>query len=167
VARGFACGPGTRTPATFYLSPISGVALNDLNAKLLSRLHTTLYRLTNGRIGRRLVDNDMLLLTTTGRTTGKEHTVPLLYLRDGDRLVVIASYGGRPDHPEWYRNLLTDPRATVQILGDTRTVRATTMTVEERTAWWPRIVDAYNDYALYQSRTNREIPVVWLDAVGV
>lgn len=105
----------------------------------------------------------MLLLTTTGRTTGRQHTVPLLYLRDGDRLVVIASYGGRPNHPEWYRNLLADPNATVQILEETRPVQATTMTPEERSVWWPRVVAAYGDYAGYQSRTDREIPVVWLD----
>jgi deazaflavin-dependent oxidoreductase (nitroreductase family) len=137
--------------------------VRDVNVKLLSRLHTGLYRLTDGRIGRRLVDNDMLLLTTTGRRSGKRHTVPLLYLRDGDRLVVIASYGGRPNHPEWYRNLLSDPGATVQILGDSHQVRATTMSPEERSAWWPKIIDTYGDYATYQSRTEREIPVVWLD----
>ncbi len=137
--------------------------MRDLNVKLLSRLHTGLYRLTNGRVGRRLVDNDMLLLTTTGRRTGNEHTVPLLYLRDGDRLVVIASYGGRPDNPEWYRILVSEPRARVQILGTTRAFRASTMTDEERLAWWPRVVVAYDDYAEYQSRTGREIPLVWLD----
>jgi len=139
------------------------LSLHDINVKLLSRLHTGLYRVTNGRIGRRLVDNDVLLLTTTGRTTGTKHTVPLLYLRDGDRIVVIASYGGRPNHPGWYRNLVSDPQATVQILGDTYPVRATTMSPEERAEWWPRIVEAYGDYAVYQSRTDREIPVVWLD----
>ncbi len=152
-----------QTPDTKYLSDTSTVgAMRDLNVKLLSRLHTALYRLTGGRVGRRLVDNDMLLLTTTGRRSGTEHTVPLLYLRDGDDLVVIASYGGRPNHPEWYRNLLTNPRATVQILGETFPVRATTMTPQERSEWWPRVVDAYSDYAEYQSRTTREIPVVRL-----
>lgn len=136
--------------------------MRDASVKLLSTLHTSVYRLTAGRIGRRLVQNDMLLLTTTGRTTGAKHTVPLLYLRDDDRLVVIASYGGRPHHPEWYLNLQSDPRASVQILGAHREVLATTMSTPERREWWPAIVTAYGDYDVYQSRTSRAIPVVRL-----
>ena len=89
--------------------------------------------------------------------------MPLLYLRDGSRLIVIASYGGRPEHPQWYRNLEAHPQASVQILGDHIEVEATTMTNAEHSEWWPRIVAAYGDYAAYQSRTDRQIPVVWLD----
>lgn len=118
--------------------------------------------MTAGRVGRRLVNNDMLLLTTTGRATGNKHTVPLLYLRDGNRLVVIASYGGRSHHPEWYRNLVANTKASVQILGEHREVEAGTMTESERSEWWPRVVAAYGDYAVYQSRTDRQIPLVWL-----
>ena len=125
---------------------------------------TSLYRMTNGVIGRRLVNNDMLLLTTRGRTSGRDHTVPLLYLRDGERLVIIASYGGRPAHPAWYRNLVADPRVEVQVDGDRRPMLASTMSGEDRTAWWPRIVEAWNDYDTYQSRTDRQIPVVWLES---
>lgn len=131
--------------------------------KRLSLLHTLAYQATNGLIGQRLVNNDMLLLTTVGRSTGADHTVPLLYLREGDRLVVIASYGGRPEHPEWFLNLSAHPLASVQILSDHTEVEATTMTGDERATWWPKIVDAYGDYAVYQSRTDRQIPVVWLD----
>ena len=130
---------------------------------MLSALHTMLYRATSGLIGRRLVNNDMLLLTTTGRTSGRQHTVPLLYLRSDDRLIVIASYGGRQEHPEWYRNLLNERRASVQIKGERRDVVADTMEPLERAEWWPRIVDAYGDYAVYQSRTDRESPVLWLE----
>ena len=137
--------------------------MRDADVKRLSTLHTVVYRATNGWIGRRLVNNDMLLLTTIGRRSGKAHTVPLLYLEDEGRLIVIASYGGRPADPEWFRNLRHDPTATVQVSGIRRDVRATTMTPPERATWWPRIVEAYGDYAVYQSRTNREIPVVWLD----
>ena len=140
--------------------------MRDATVKRLSSLHALAYRTTDGRIGRRLVDNDMLLLTTVGRRTGTEHTVPLLYLREGHRLVVIASYGGRPGHPDWYRNLESHPQASVQILGDHIEAKATTMTVTEHSEWWPRIVDAYSDYDAYQSRTNRQIPVVWLDLVS-
>ena len=137
--------------------------MRDADVKRLSTLHTMVYRATNGWIGRRFVNNDMLLLTTIGRRSGKAHTVPLLYLEDDGRLIVIASYGGRPANPEWFRNLVHDPTATVQVSGVRRDVRATAMTPPERTTWWPRIVEAYGDYAVYQSRTNREIPVVWLD----
>jgi deazaflavin-dependent oxidoreductase (nitroreductase family) len=140
--------------------------MRDTTVKRLSSLHALVYRTTNGRIGRRLVDNDMLLLTTLGRRTGTEHTVPLLYLREGHRLVVIASYGGRPENPEWYRNLESHPQASAQILGHSIEVKATTMTAIEHSEWWPRVVDAYSDYDVYQSRTNRQIPVVWLDLVS-
>jgi deazaflavin-dependent oxidoreductase (nitroreductase family) len=88
--------------------------------------------------------------------------VPLLYLSDESDVIVIASYGGRPYDPDWYRNLLADPVATIQI-GSTHTdVTAETIATEERQVWWPRIVDAYGDYEVYQSRTDREIPVVRL-----
>ncbi len=136
--------------------------MHDASAKILSYVHTSLFRFTGGTVGSRLVNNDMLLLTTTGRTSGGRHTVPLLYLRDEADVIVIASFGGRPYHPDWYRNLLTDPDATIQI-GTTQTVAtAETMAGEQRQAWWPRIVEAYGDYEVYQSRTDREIPVVRL-----
>jgi len=137
--------------------------VKDRTAKHLSTLHQLLYRSTRGVVGRRLVNNDMCLLSTKGRLSGKLHTVPLLYLRDEDRLVVIASWGGRNHHPDWYENLLVDPRATVQVLGDRWEVEAATAGSAERDVWWPRIVTAYDGYATYASRTDREIPVVFLE----
>ena len=136
--------------------------MRDRTAKTLSTIHTLAYRLTGGRVGRRLVDNDMLLLTTRGRKTGTPHTVPLLYLRDGEALVVIASWGGRPNHPHWYLNLEADAGAKVQVPGETWDVTAEPMEAEERAQWWPRIVEAYGGYADYQARTDRPIPVVRL-----
>jgi F420H(2)-dependent quinone reductase len=91
--------------------------MRDSSVKRWSAFHRVLYEATNGRLGRRLVGNDMLLLTTRGRRTGDAHTVPLLYLRDGDCLLVIASYGGRDRHPEWYLNLIEEPSVTAR-LGD-------------------------------------------------
>jgi len=140
--------------------------MRDRTAKALSTLHTMLYRASHGRIGRRLVDNDMLLLTTVGRHTGRRHTVPLLYLRHGDDLIVIASWGGRDDHPEWYRNLLAQPRCTVQILGKRHEVIAETAPPEVRSVVWPEVEAAYSGYRVYQSRTNREIPIVLLHPAG-
>ena len=128
-----------------------------------SRIHAIAYRLTRGRVGSRLVANDMLLVTTTGHVSGDEHTVPLLFLRDGSRLVIIASYGGRSDHPAWYHNLVADPAVTVQIGGKRHPMVARTADPEERATWWPKVVAAYEGYAEYQSRTDREIPIVFLE----
>ncbi len=138
--------------------------MRDSTARRLSRFHAGVYRLTGGVLGRRLVHNDMLLLTTRGCTTGKAHTVPLLYLRDGETLVVIASWGGRPQDPDWYRNLVAEPRAFVQVGAKSWAVRARTAGPVERDAWWPRVVGAYSGYRGYQSHTNRVIPVVMLEA---
>jgi deazaflavin-dependent oxidoreductase (nitroreductase family) len=136
--------------------------MRDVTARRLSRLHAIVYRLTGGRIGRRLVRNDMLLLTTRGAKTGREHTVPLLYLRDGQTLAVIASWGGRPNNPQWFSNLIADPDAVVQVRSERWAVRARTATLEEREQWWPRVLAAYDGYRIYQSHTDRVIPVVLL-----
>ncbi len=136
--------------------------MRDRTARHLSTLHTLLYRTTRGRIGRRLVDNDILLLSTAGRHTGRTHTVPLLYLRDGQDLVVIASWGGRDRHPEWYLNLQAEPRAIAQINGRRSSVSATTAGAERRKRLWPEVLAAYDGYQAYESRTDREIPVVIL-----
>lgn len=139
--------------------------MRDASVRRWSRLHAIVYRATGGLVGRRLVANPMLLLTTRGSRSGEEHTVPLLYLEDGSRLVVIASYGGRPHHPAWYRNLVKTPRVRVQIGGKRREMKARTATAKERALWWPTVLDAYDGYRTYQSRTDREIPVVFLDPV--
>jgi F420H(2)-dependent quinone reductase len=139
--------------------------MRDASVRRWSRLHAILYRATGGIVGRRLVANQMLLLTTRGHRSGEEHTVPLLYLEDPPRLVIIASYGGRPDHPAWYRNLLATPRVRVQIGRARREMMARTATAEERALWWPKVLDAYDGYRAYQSRTDREIPVVFLEPV--
>lgn len=137
--------------------------MRDPAVRRWSRFHTRLYRMTNGLVGRRLVNNDMLLLTTKGHRTGRPHTVPLLFLREGERLVVIASHGGRPDQPTWYYNLVADPDVMVQIDGTETRMTARTASPEERSGWWPLIEAAYDGYVVYQSRTDREIPVVFLE----
>lgn len=137
--------------------------MKDASVKRWSRIHRMVFRTTGGVVGKRLVDNDMLLLTTTGRKSGREHAVPLLYVIDNDRLVVIASYGGRDDHPDWYLNLDAKPEVVVELPGEKTSMIARTATSGERAAWWPRIVEAYDGYATYQGRTDREIPVVFLE----
>jgi deazaflavin-dependent oxidoreductase (nitroreductase family) len=134
------------------------------------RAQVRLYRLTNGRIGgtwrigagfRRPVP--VLLLDHVGRRTGRRYTVPLLYLRAGDDLVVVASQGGLPRHPQWFHNLVAAPETTVQVGAEQRRVRARVAPAEEKRALWPRLVELYADFASYQSWTERDIPVVVLE----
>lgn len=137
--------------------------MRDAQVRRGSQFHRWIYQASRGRLGRRLVENDMLLLTTVGRRSGLEHTVPLLFLRDDSDLVVFASFGGRDRHPEWYLNLLAEPSVGVQFFADRFQARARTAGQNERSKWWPRAVAAYPDYATYQRRTARQIPVVILE----
>ena len=125
-------------------------------------LHTTVYRLTDGRIGGRLGAQRILLLTTTGRRTKKSRTVPLTFFEDGERLVIIASAGGAPRDPAWWKNLQENAEASVQIDGERRRMRARIASVEERARLWPRVKKENPAYAQYEQRTTREIPVVLL-----
>ncbi|MBV9830965.1 MAG: nitroreductase family deazaflavin-dependent oxidoreductase [Marmoricola sp.] len=138
--------------------------------KLMSRVNVRLYQLTGGRVGgtwrvgagwRNPVP--ICLVEHRGRRTGKLRTTPLVYLRDGDDVVVVASQAGRPQHPLWYRNLQADPDVTVQVRRDRLPMRARTAGTDERARLWPRLVDLYADYDSYQSWTDREIPVVVLE----
>ena len=104
----------------------------------------------------------MLLVTTRGRQSGRNHTVPLLYLRDGKDVIVIASWGGRDHPPHWYLNMKSDPRVTVQIDGRQRPATAIELDAPDRSHWWQRAVAAYEGYAEYQSRTDRVIPILRL-----
>jgi deazaflavin-dependent oxidoreductase (nitroreductase family) len=130
--------------------------------RAVTSLHSFLYRATNGRAGGRLAGGLVLLLTTTGRKSGRERTVPLLYLSDGHDLVVVGSNGGAATHPAWWLNLRANPEATVEIGGWRTRVRAKKASREEKERLWPRLVDMYSGYEDYQRRTDREIPVVIL-----
>ena len=126
------CSRQTRTVS----SPIGHTpGVRDATARRLSRLHAILYRTTRGHVGTRLVSNDMLLLTTRGRTSGQPHTVPLLYLQDGETVVVAASWGGRDYHPDWYLNLIAQPVAAVNLRRTSRHIIARNAGSEERTIW--------------------------------
>lgn len=137
--------------------------MKDSYVRRLSRIHRAVFRATGGLIGRRLVDNDMLLLTTTGRRTGRAHTVPLLYLEEGNTTIVVASYGGRDNHPAWYLNLSDKPAVEVRRAREVFRATARTADATERVLWWPRIVAAYAGYENYQNRTDRQIPIVMLE----
>lgn len=129
----------------------------------LSRAHVALYRASGGRLGGRIPSGaPVLLLTTTGRKSGKQRTTPLLNLEDGGRYVVIASVGGASKHPVWYLNLLANPVATIEVGGRELAVTARRAEPEERARLWPLAVQMYAGYDDYQARTTREIPVVIL-----
>ena len=129
----------------------------------LSRAHVALFRASGGRLGGRIRSGaPVLLLTTTGRKSGKQRTTPLLYLEDAGRYVVIASVGGAPKHPAWYLNLLANPAATIEVGGGKLAVSASTASPEERARLWPLAVQMYAGYDAYKARTSREIPVVIL-----
>jgi len=136
--------------------------VNPLMIKTSSAIHEFWYRLTGGLIGGRFGRVRMLLLTTTGRKSGRPRTTPLLYLEDGGNLVVIASNGGNPNHPAWWLNLKSDPQATVQVGRERRAVSAEEATGEERERLWRAVVDVNSGYEGYQKSTSRRIPVVLL-----
>ena len=142
-------------------------ALVDRSWPLLRRAmggHTLLYRATKGVIGHRIPGvGPHLLLDHVGAKSGVKRTSPLLYTKDGDDLVVIASKGGNPKHPAWYHNLRANPDTEVQIGSERRKVHARVADDDERERMWNRAVAQYGGYAGYQKRTDRKIPVVVLE----
>ncbi|QCQ93676.1 nitroreductase family deazaflavin-dependent oxidoreductase [Rhodococcus sp. SGAir0479] len=135
--------------------------------KWMSRINVKLYRATGGRLGGKWRVGSafpwgipVCLLTTTGRKTGRPRVSPLLFLEDGDRIVLVASQGGLPKNPMWYLNIRANPEVTVQVKSRVRKMRARVATEAERAELWPRLVDLYADFDNYQSWTDRQIPVV-------
>lgn len=131
---------------------------------LWSPLHVRVYRASKGRIGARWSNGRMplLLLTTTGRRSGLERTQPVGYVRDGERLVVVASYGGLPRHPSWFLNLRDDPDVTVELGGRSISMHAEVASGLERQRLWSKIVAEYPMFHAYQAAVTRQIPVVVL-----
>jgi deazaflavin-dependent oxidoreductase (nitroreductase family) len=147
-------------------------AVKDALFRVATGLHKGLYRRTGGKIAGRMFKSPFMLLTTTGRRSGQPRVTPLLCIRDGgprgsggvprERYLAIASFGGDDRHPQWFKNLLANPEATIQLGGETIPVRATVATPEEKKALWPKAVAAYKGYDSYQRKTTRDIPVVIL-----
>ncbi len=126
--------------------------------------HVRRYRETNGAVGhiwRR--GSKVLLLTTTGRRSGRPGTTPLIYENAGDDYVIVASNGGASEHPGWYRNLANEPHVEVQVKGDVFTALARTATGDERARLWKLAAQQWPAYDDYQTRTEREIPVVVIE----
>jgi F420H(2)-dependent quinone reductase len=126
--------------------------------------HATVYRASHGLVGHRFPGTPpMLLLDHVGAKSGAKRTSPLVYIADGENVILVASKGGHPRNPAWYHNLLAHPDATVQIGSRRKAVRARVAEPAERKRLWPKVVQVYGAYADYQRRTKREIPLVILE----
>ena len=130
--------------------------------EIIWKLHSYVYRLSGGRVGKALGGAPVLLLITTGRRSGEPRPVTLTYFEDGERLIVVASNAGEDRHPAWWLNLQEHPDATVQIGGSTMRVRAMEAIGEERERLWAELIRRDPAYEEYRLRTERQIPVVLL-----
>lgn len=139
----------------------------DGNWSLLTRLmrgHASLYRATGGRIGYRMPGlPQMLLLDHVGAKTGKRRTSPLVFGRDGQNVILVASKGGYPKNPAWFHNLMANPDASVQIGSEHKDMHARVAAPEERERLWRLMVGVYPGYEGYRRRTEREIPLIVLE----
>ena len=130
---------------------------NTYNRQLIEE-----FRADRGKNGGPMAGRPLLLLTTTGAKSGQLRTTPMMYIRDGDRLLVIASNAGAPTHPDWYRNLVAHPEVTVEVGNETFKAIATVTEGLERQRLWSRVVELYPFFADHQAKTSRQIPVIVL-----
>jgi deazaflavin-dependent oxidoreductase (nitroreductase family) len=131
--------------------------MSDYNATIISE-----FRANAGHVGGHWEGRDLLLLTTTGRKSGTEHTTPMVYTRDGGRLLVYASKGGAPSHPDWYLNLVADPHVTVEVGPERYDALAAPLDRDERDRAFAAHAERFPAFAEYQAKTERIIPVVAL-----
>ena len=136
--------------------------MNKTMMKLIGIAHTSLYKMSGGKLGRNMRGSEVVLLTTTGRKSGKRRTSPLFGLADGENWTVIASQGGHPEHPNWYLNLRDNPDVELQVGGETKRMRAETAEGDDRERLWTKMAAMYSGYDEYQTLTERIIPVVVL-----
>jgi len=129
---------------------------------LVGAEHVAAYRESAGKLGYLWNGVPTLLLTVTGRNSGLQRTSALIFGRDGDDYLVVASMGGAPTHPKWYLNLQTNPVAEIQVRAERVNVTARTASSHEKPRLWKILTDLWPNYDVYQSRTDREIPVVVL-----
>jgi deazaflavin-dependent oxidoreductase (nitroreductase family) len=140
-----------------------------IDRSLFGQEHVRRYQETDGEVGYIWNGVPTLLLTTTGRTSGNPTTTPLIFGRDGDDYVIVASQGGAPEHPGWYRNLVKTPEVELQVKDERFSGRARTAGPDERARLWRQMAEIWPAYDEYVTRTDREIPVVVverLDASG-
>jgi deazaflavin-dependent oxidoreductase (nitroreductase family) len=141
--------------------PTSTAGTPDLS--LLGAEHVRVYQETDGEQGYLWNGAPILLLTTKGRLSGEPRTIAIIFSRWGDSYVIMGSKGGSPTHPKWYLNILDDPQVKVQVKGDVFAARARTAQSPEREKIWAEALKTWPRYEEYQSRTERQIPVVVID----
>ena len=145
-------------PFTKRQERVGSVVIN-----VMSALNTWAFRMSGGKLGATFPGGaPVLLLTTVGRKSGARRTAPLLYLKDGDDYVIVASKGGMSHHPAWYLNLRDNPQVEIEVGSDKRRMTARIASPEEKARLWPGLVKMYPSYDDYQARTDRKIPVVIL-----
>ncbi|MGY4709642.1 nitroreductase family deazaflavin-dependent oxidoreductase [Mycolicibacterium sp. CBM1] len=139
-------------------------AMTKVIIKWMSRAQTALYKVSNGKIGGSFLEGaPVALLTTIGRKSGEPRVAPLLFLREGNRIVLVASQGGSDKHPLWYLNLKANPKVKVQIKDEVLSLTARDATEQERAEYWPKLVAMYSSFDDYQAWTDRVIPIVICD----
>lgn len=132
--------------------------------QLFVKLHTGVYRATAGKLGGSIAGGKILLLTTVGNKTGKSRTIPLMYFEDDGKRYIIASAGGAPGHPAWYKNLKANPEVTIEIGAQKLKARAVTVDSAERGPVFEKVKRQMPQFAGYEKKAvGREIPVVRLD----
>ena len=136
---------------------MTDVNVNEFNRNLIDE-----FRANDGKVGGPFAEAPLLLLTTTGAKSGRKHTTPLVYQKDGDRIVIFGSKGGAPSHPAWYHNLVANPRATVELAGETFEATAVTAEGVERERIWSAQKEIMPGFAEYEAKTERQIPVIVL-----
>lgn len=134
--------------------------MSDWNDQVITE-----FRTNEGKVGGPFKGAPLLLLTTTGAKSGKQYISPLMYLPEGDRMFIFATKGGAPTNPDWYHNLVAHPQATVEVGTETFNVKATVLTGEERDRLYAEQAKRFSNFADYQQKTTRKIPVVTLERV--
>ncbi len=141
----------------------TGAGIGHFIATSMSKLHVWLYRISGGRIGGRMLNAPIVLLTTKGHKSGQQRTTPLLYLDLGNSTyAIVGSYGGADKLPAWGANLLKTPKAQIQIGANVINVTSAVASAQRKAELWPKLVALYPDYQVYQGRTTRDIPVFLL-----
>ncbi len=137
---------------------------SDFQLKTMNKIHRALFNASGGRIGGNLLGMLVVDLKTTGAKSGQPRSSMLTSpVQEGDKIVLVASRGGDPQHPGWYHNIKTNPDVEVRMRGDTKKMRARVATPEEKDRLWPDVVKKYKGYGQYQTRTSRNIPLVILE----
>jgi deazaflavin-dependent oxidoreductase (nitroreductase family) len=144
--------------------PTASQALKDCFVRWMTGWHQLVFSLSNGLLLNRIFGMPVVMLTTTGRKSGKQRTTMLASpVQEGDAVVLVASYGGDDRHPTWFLNLRSNPDVELMMLGQRRRMRARIASKTEKAELWPRVTAAYGDYAHYQRNTERDIPLVLLE----